>query len=493
MPEVENFIIRPNKFDGFNDLADTIERREARNYQRGQQQQRRKDNLMDDALRYTDPSQFFTGTPLDPVITGNLKSILADAAKMITEDENMDNAMLYTRLAPQIGKLSAASQNLKVIAANNKQRFDALKDHKGIDQDKLRNETIKNAYANPDGTLKDLSQVDPTQDYVDYTLRNSDVYNNAGFDQFAKESKPNTVIGSVKNTDSRGGMKKFKGELTSPNYLISEKDSEGNHIGFVPKYEIATDNGQPLLHEFQNQDGTKTTAPIRLLDKAIMNDLPPDAKAYILQEQRKYAKANNIPINSLEAENFARAIAYDELNTPTKKWGTVKVIEETKQPQIKVYNNSGRGDDASNMNDLYERIKKKGLQRATDYSKGYFPSNALEASDLAGDELEVVIKATQNKDLKPEDLKVIVEDNGRIGIYNKGDGKRLVYLNQTGVNLPKQSGKAGKDVSIKKGNEYYEPQKGNKQNLLQRAANAITGKGKKTYKGLDKDGNPIFE
>lgn len=125
---VEDFIIRANKFDGFNDLANTIERRDARNYQRGQQKQRRKDNLMDDALKYTDPSQFFTGTPLDPVITGNLKGILSDAAKMITEDENMDNAMLYTRLAPQIGKLSAASQNLKAIAANNKQRFDALKD-----------------------------------------------------------------------------------------------------------------------------------------------------------------------------------------------------------------------------------------------------------------------------------------------------------------------------------------------------------------------------
>lgn len=334
MAEIENFIIRANKFDGFDKVSDELYRKDQRDYIRGQQKQHHKDNLMDDLLKYTDPSDFFTGTPQDPVIIKHLKDILDKGAKMITDNEGLDNAMLYTALSPDINKLSTASQNLKQIAANNKLRFDALNDVKGIDQDKLRANTIQNAYLNPDGTLKDLSKVDPQQDYVDYTLKNSDVYNGEGIDDFVKGAKTWSDKGTVKDIDSRGGYKKYRADLSAPNFLISEKDTEGNHIDFTPPYDFALESGKPLF--MQDAKGGNIDTPIKLLKKDMFDHYVknyPAIGGYILQEQRRYAKKHNIPINSLQAENFSRAVLFDELQK--RKWGNKNIIEETKQPQIK--------------------------------------------------------------------------------------------------------------------------------------------------------------
>jgi len=132
-------------------------------------------------------------------------------------------------------------------------------------------------------------------------------------------------------------------------------------------------------------------------------------------------------------------------------------FENANPPAARSYTTVNTGSAGANLNDIHERIKQKGLQRAKDYAGGGYPDNSLQMSDLNGDELEVVLKATQNKDLKPEEVKVIVEDNGRIGVYNKGDGKRLVYLNQTGTNLSKQANVKGKAASVEKGNESYKP------------------------------------
>lgn len=478
---VENFITPANKFEGLYRLADDVSRRNERADLKIQRGQGRKDNLMDDLGNYTDQKNFFSGTPSGGLITKMLYDVKQKGAKLIQDYPNLDNSMLYTQLSNDIGKIANASKNLQILENQYKTTSEPLKKHSGIDQEKLYNEYYKNSLFNADGTMKDLDQInslDTSKDYMDYTLKNSDVYNNAGFDQFAKESKSNTVVGSVKSTDPRGGMKRFRSELTSPNYTVSEKDAEGNHTGFVPKYDVATENGQPLLHEFENPDGTKTTAPIRLLDKSIMNDLPPDAKAYLLQEQRKYAKAHNVSSNSLQAENFARATAYDELNSPTKKWGTVKILEETKQPQIKVYNNNGRGaaTDAE-INDVYKGIDKTTQDPdAAITEKGTGVRIGTRFNKLNTDAQKVIVDfanagRSEASKISPEQLFINNED-GEIKVYKTNDDGQpipseknlLGTLPYTGTNLKVQPNAKAKVEVVKKGN------------LLQRAINKVTGK-----------------
>ena len=186
-------------------------------------------------------------------------------------------------------------------------------------------------------------------------------------------------------------------------------------------------------------------------------------------------------MSDAEKETARREVALDNVRAIDKSGFSFK--STTKPPHYSV-NVGGSNSDQSNLNNIYERIKQKGLQRAKDYAEGNYFDNSLLKSDLDADELEVVLKGTQNKDLTPEGVKVIVEENGRIGVYNKDNGERLVYLNQTGTNLPKQANVAGKKASVEKGNEPYKPVTIN--------PNPVGGK-KRTYKGLDKDGNPIFE
>jgi hypothetical protein len=478
---VEDFIIRPNKFEGLYELSNTVERKAEREKQAQGKADAHRNSLMSSLMSFADPKDFFTGTPHDPVVTQGINAVLQKGAKLITDNQGLTADMLYTALAPDVNKLSVASQNLKQLEMQRKQAEEPLKQHKGIDMEKFNTAYKQNAFYNPDGTLKDLSAIDPNHNYADDTLRNSDVYNNTGFDEFAKGAKMNTEIGKVKTTDARGGVKSFNTELSSPNFLISEKDKGGNHTGFVPKYEVATENGQPQMHTFTNADGTTTEAPVRLLDKQVFNDLPPDAKAYTLQEARKFAKEHNLPVSSPQVENFARAMAYDELSPASKKWGTVKVIEETKQPQIKVINNNGsKGAAGVDINDIY-----KGIEEAT-----AIPENGIYKKDtrervgtrfnkLNTDAQKVVVDFVNNgrselDRIKPEDI-YINNDNGEIKVYKRDENGQTIPSEATLLGtLPYVGTNVKVNPSVKERQTILQKAKG----MVNRVVDKVTGKKK---------------
>ena len=475
--DVQDFIIKPNKFEGLYELSNTVERKNERQQQAKSKADAHRNSLMASLMSYADPKDFFTGTPQDPVVTQSLNAILQKGAKLITDNDGLTADMLYTAIAPDVNKLSVASQNLKQIEAQRKQSEGLLKDHKGIDMDRYNRAFKQNAFYNPDGTLKDLSSVDPSHDYADEALKSGDVFNNTGFDEFSKAAKMNTQIGKVKSTDSRGGMKLFNSELSAPSHLISEKDKQGNHLGFAPKFDIATENGVEQTHVFTNPDGSKTEAPIRLLSKDIFNDLPPDAKAYTLQEARKFAKENNIPINSPQVENFARAFAFDELNSVSKKYGTVKVIEETKQPQIKVYNNSGGSKSASSgvdINDIY-----KGVWNTFDNPDATILKNkktnenyGITFNQLDTDAQNVILdfvnkgRGEGNK-IAPESI-FVNREGGKLKVYKTNENGEAIPDAAKGTNLLGVLPYVGTNTKVN-------PSVKERQTILQKAKGLLTG------------------
>lgn len=193
---------------------------------------------------------------------------------------------------------------------------------------------------------------------------------------------------------------------------------------------------------------------VELLDQDAFDVFSENAKLEISAKA-----ARTVPgfynLSKQDREKVKRKIALDDIQALDQSGFSFG--SATKPPSINVSTGGGSSSADANLNNIYQRIKEKGLQRVTDYKEGKYFDNSLEKTDLSGDELEVVLKATQDKNLTPDDVKIIVEDNGRIGVYNKGDGKRLVYLNQTGSNLPKQANVAGKKASVEIGNEPYKP------------------------------------
>lgn len=188
-------------------------------------------------------------------------------------------------------------------------------------------------------------------------LKNGDVYNTEGFDDSFTKAPKNTEVGSVKYTNKKGGIDREKVKLTAPYYAVSEKDADGNHIGFVPKYQTATDEGNELIHQFDTENG-KVNAPVRLYDKELFDAMPPNEKAYLLQETRKYAKDKGVNLSSVQSENFARALAYDEKKARIN--GTYEHVDETKENPIKIYNvnkpTQGEIKAAITANDLYKGL-----------------------------------------------------------------------------------------------------------------------------------------
>lgn len=435
--DVSDFISKPNQYGGLYAAANNLEQQNERKDRLQLRADAHRNSLMSSLLSMADPKDFFTGTPQDPIITQGINNILQKGAKLITDNPGLTADMLYTGIANDVNKISTASQNLKQVAAQKKMYNENLKAHKGIDMDKFNQQFNQQAFLNPDGSLKDLSNIDPQQDYGDYTLRNGEIYNNSGFDEFAKNAEKNTTVGRIKTTDPRGGMKLFKSELTSPNYLVSEKDKEGNHTGFVPKFEISTDNGIEQLHEFQNEDGTKTTAPVRVLSQDVFHDLPADAKAYLLQEARKHAKDSGLPINSTQVENFARAIGYDELNSASKKWGTVKTIEEQKAPQIKVYNNSGSSKGASEVTirEVYPEIIDK-LKKV----KGAYGISLTELSGTAQGILKKYANGENKDDFNPKDFFLKDDGKGGVQLREYPSENLITTINEPDVQIPAQVG-----------------------------------------------------
>lgn len=329
--DVSGFVSGPDTFEGLDRLSNTLYNQRQQKYHMQLQREGKAAASTKFFANYLDDKEKFTGTKYDPLTHQLLSDSLSDAMSLIKQGAQDTDIM--AAISPKVNRANKYSLNAQTYAANKKAYIDRLFQGgaKGIDKEKLNSAIDKEAF--PEGV--DISKVDPNINYGDMALKNGDVYNTEGFDESFTKAPKNTEVGTIKYTNKKGGMEREKVKLTAPYYAISEKDADGNHIGFVPKYQTATDEGNPLLHQFETEHG-KVNAPIRLFDKDLFEALPPNEKAYLLQETRKYAQQKGVDLSSKQSENFARALAYDEKKARIN--GTYEHVDETKENPIKIYN-----------------------------------------------------------------------------------------------------------------------------------------------------------
>lgn len=318
--DLSGFVTKEQGWEGLSNLTNKLEYRKQQQAKAQEESNATKAASIKFFTNYLDDKAKFTGTKFDPYTHELTANALNNAMDLIKQGAN--NTEIMTAITPLVNKAIQYSLNAQQYAQNKKQQLELLKNVKGIDLQKVSDQMDKMAFEG-----KPIDQVDPTLNYADMALREGDVFTPEGFDEAYKNAKMNTTVGVVKNTDSKGRMNKSKVKLIGQDYLVSEKDADGNHVGFVPKYEIATDGGDPLIHKFETEQGN-VDAPVRLLDRDLFDRLSKPEKAYVFQEARKYAKANNIDLSSKQAENFARAIAYDEKKS--RQSGTFETVEEQK-------------------------------------------------------------------------------------------------------------------------------------------------------------------
>ncbi len=329
--DLRGFVSEPTSFEGLDRLSNNLYNQKQQKIKQAKEQEAQQASSTEFVTNYLKDKDKYTGTNYDPLIHEGVSTAMNSAMGLIKKGANISDVV--TAISPILNNVDTYSRNAQIYAQNKKGYIDRLKQGgaKGIDLEKLNSEIDNQAF--PKGV--DITQVDPNINYGDLALKNGDVYNTEGFDETFKNAPKNVEKGVVKNVNKKGGYEKYNVELTSPYYAQSEKDADGNHIGFVPKYQVAKDEGNDLVHNFETDKGN-VNAPIRLFDKDLFDAMPPSEKGYIIQEARKYAKSKGIDIASPQVENLARAIAYDEKKARIN--GTYKHIEDTKENPIKIYN-----------------------------------------------------------------------------------------------------------------------------------------------------------
>jgi len=461
--DTHDFVIPEQQYGGLYKVADTLGKERQRKDEAAKLGAAKKASMATYLNSYIDPKDYFTGTVHDPHISDRMNEILTTGAKL-AEQDGMDANMLTMALSPMVTKLGKESQNLKELERQRKETEAVLKPIKGIDLNKYNEAFKRAAYYNPDGTLKDIASIDPTHNYSDEVLNNGGVYTPEAFDEFVGKSGKATTVEKVKVTDARGGSRMTNAEMTAPSFMVQDKDENGRHLGFVPKYEIATDGDKEILHDFLGDKGQKVTAPVRMITDDVFETLPVESKAYLRQEAKKYAEQHNIPLQSQQALNFAKALGYDVLKNAGKQYSTFKEIQEQKAqpaPRTSITVNTGNNGGNVPTVDVFQEIyDKAGGEDRVKRGVGYA------ASGLSGTAQKIVIdylkNLTGNKDLSQADFYIKRDANNNVFAVSSDDNKIIAPINAFDINTianrdlnktwsSKAEEKSAKDINLNGG------------------------------------------
>lgn len=463
--DVQDFIIPEQQYGGLYKVADTLGRERQRKDDAAKLGAAKKASMATFLNSYIDPKDYFTGTVHDPHISDRMNEILTKGAELAQQD-GVDANMLTVALSPMVTRLGKESQNLKELERQRKEAEGILKTRKGIDADKFNQAFKKNAYYNPDGSLKDIASIDPTHNYIDDALNSGDVYTSDAVDEFVSKSGKSTTVDKVKVTDARGGSRMTNAEMTAPSFMVQDKDANGRHLGFVPKYEIATDGDKEILHDFLGDKGEKIKAPVRMLTDDVFETLPKESMAYLRQETKKYADQHNIPLSSQQALNFAKALGYDVLKNTGKQYSTFKEIQEQKAapaPRTSITVNTGNSGGNVPTVDVFQEILDatsgdNRVQRGMGYATSGLQSGTQKII------IDLLKTVTGNDKLSQADFYVKQDASGNVFAIDATTDKVISPLNAQDINsianrnLNKTwSGKAeenaAKNINLKGGNK----------------------------------------
>jgi hypothetical protein len=470
--DLRGFVTEEQDFKGLYQAGNTLERREYRNQQLTEQRNAKRAASAKFLESWLDPKDSLSGSPYDPNIVKGYHNLLTKGAALA--NQGADNNMLIMALGKDVQKLAEYGQKAKIVNARLKQQLGQVK-HKGYNLSALEQEARKTAFYNPDGSLKDIAEVDPSQDYLTETIRlyPDKVTTDAGLDEFIKNAPKFTEDKDLTYYSETGTMNKRKKKVTATPWLRQDVDEQGRPVeGLVPDFELALEDGKPQTYDFPDGKGGKKTAAVRMLNEKWFDSIMsgnPDVADYI-RGQVKAHLPEGTSMDSLQAKNFARTILYDELKR--RKAGSisdVQVVDKPSQMDFKInfpnqyYKQSsgkggGSGDGDVNINDVYGEIERKRNENAAKGFKGTRMNSLSSAAQT--------LLISQAKNLRPDleigNNNVYIKDNkeGQMALFRVVDEKKgptnideeIMPLDFKSVNIKVQPGVKEKREVVEQGN-----------------------------------------
>lgn len=385
MADFSGLIGRPAEFRAFDVAAEGLERNRVRSEQLAEKANARKAASASFVKNYLDPKDYLTGTNYDPEIVSRINKALQTGADLAAK--GADTASIMMALGPQVNQLGEYSTKAKLINQQIKSGVEKLKPYGGYNLAALQQEALKGAFQNPDGTMRDISTVDPNTDWISQTIQNNPeaVTTGAGLDDFVKKT-PTATYSRTATTSHQGTTKNTQYDAVTPFWMDLERDDQGNVVADasgnpvgldVVSSSIIGDDGKPILDPTTNK-------PFRAMDKrnfdAVMKHNPDIADFVRGQVNRSFreAGAKDIPKEgSPQWDMRARSLLYDELKTRDKSSFKVKDQERQNAQAVKI--EIAKDPTALKLIEKFHDATRKDDDGGTNNSLKQFKVNPIEA------------------------------------------------------------------------------------------------------------------
>jgi hypothetical protein len=299
--------------------------------------------------QYLNPKEYLSGGLMDPVVNAQLQRTMQHGAQMASQ--GADIPTILQGIAPDVQDLSNYSNKAQIIKQQLDNGVKQMKEAgiKGVDYEAAYNRAQRLAFHDVDPksgaeTIKDPSNVDVGTDYLHKAIQDypEETTNGAGVEAYAKTLPSQKMVRDIKQADAYGNTVANRVSTTAPQGYVPDVDpATGRTIGMVPPHDVATEQGQPLMHTFVGGDGKMTQAPVRMLDENFFDNMlktdPYMAHYYMGQVKQhwpEYEGSQPYDPSSPEAKRVARAYAYDDLkrHTPT----AIEQVESNKPSAAEV-------------------------------------------------------------------------------------------------------------------------------------------------------------
>lgn len=385
--DLSGFNTPEQSFGGLYRAADTVQKQRKEDQEMALQKQGRQAATSKFLADYLDPKDHLTGTNYDPQIVGGFNTILQQAQQLASKGASTPDIMMA--IGPSVNKLNQYSVTAKQIDQTIKGQLQKLKPYSGYNLEALETEAKKQAFYGADGKLKDLSTVDPNQDYVSMAAKNSPelVTTSKGLDDFIAKTPMNES--SMTATTAYGGRTQQNTfDAKFHDWMTPQKDDKGNiatdENGMVLPMTVKgtamlDDNNKPIVNP-------QTGKPFIAIDNGYFQKVMqhnPDVADFIRGEVNKSFKSAGAkeipPEHSPQWDMMARHILADELQNRDHSVLKSRDIQKESAQAIKI-------DIAQNPDQLDAIARFNAAQRGTGEYAIYNPkagkavkTNAVEA------------------------------------------------------------------------------------------------------------------
>lgn len=462
MADFREFIIAPQDFSGIEKISEGLQAKQAAKAKAAQEAKAQKTaNLA--SLDYLDDKNFLTGTVEDPVVTRELYKI-RDKAYQLASVPGMDSSMIKMAISPEVSKLTQSVQTIKTIDAQRKQGLEFAKSQKGIIPQNYDTEFLRNTFLVPDGkgnykVREDIYNIDPTLNYDAATRKSGSIYN---VDEAVGEDIKNMAKASNKYTVKERGADKVLHTVTKNIETATGfeplLDSQGVFQGVVPQHTIApqTDETKSIN---QYLTGTQNpTEPLRLVSDDLYSRVQnnPSIMGAVNADTVEYAKSLGRTPKPEEIIAFQKAKLYDIYSRSGRSGFKREDVKVDLAPVTNVrVSTGGAGGKEPTINDIYTRLHGFVESKLDEYKQNpdkFGKKDWVQANMLDADIRKVVLsearEALGDNTISVADIKIKLDENGQMGIYNKKD-KLLGQLTQQGLNVRATPKAAGKEKEIK--------------------------------------------